>query len=159
MPTCFKNNCFEESARCAYLASSTIAWRRVQDVPTLLQAQLLGGECNVGLPCCQNPSLECTVCLPCFKKQTLMESILCAYLALRTIPQRSALCAYLALRTIPQRRVPCVPTLLQEPSLREECPVCLPCFKNHPSEKSARCTYLALRTIPQRRVPCVPTLL
>ena len=93
---CFKHNCLEESAKCAYLAARTLPWRRVQCVPTLLQAQLLGGECNVGLPCCQNHSLECTVCLPCFKKQTLMESILCACLALRTIPQR---------------RVHCVPTL------------------------------------------------
>ena len=97
-------------------------------MPTLLQAQLFGGECKVCLPCCQNPSLE-----------------------------KSAMCAYLASSTIAWRRVQCRLTLLPEP-FSLECTVCLPCFKKQTLMESILCACLALRTIPQRRVHCVPTL-
>ena len=145
----FKHNCLEDSAKCAYLAAWTIPWRRVQCVPTLLQAQVLGGECSVVVPCCLNHaleksgvclprfkhncleesavylhcclnnSLEGNVCLPCFKYNCLEESAKCVYLAARIIPW-NATCAYLASNTIAWRRAQSVPTLLPEPFLGEE---------------------------------------
>ena len=66
---------------------------------------------------------------------------MCAYLASSTIACSRVQCR-LTLLPEPVLGVYCVPTLLQEANLDGEHTVCLPCFKNHSSEKSALCAYL-----------------